>query len=312
MPAPAPPSTGALVVRAELPRPVDVALTLQPLQRGPYDPCHRRDGQAVWRTSRLASGPVTYRLVQDGPRGVRCHAWGAGAEELSAHLPALLGAEDDPTGFRPEHPSLAEAHRRLPALRIPRTGRVLEALVPAILEQRVHSVAAFASWRRLVTWFGDVAPGPAPEGMRVPPAAETWRRVPSWEFHRANVDPGRARTVVSCARLADRLERLVDLAPAEAQRKLRSIPGVGVWTAAEVAQRAFGDADALSVGDYHLATIVGWSLLGAPLDDAGMVKYLEPLRPHRYRAVRLIMATGGAGRVPRRGPRTPITDHRGR
>lgn len=310
MPVPAPPSTGALVVRAELPRPVDVALTLQPLQRGPYDPCHRRDGHAVWRTSRLASGPVTYRLVQDGPRGVRCQAWGPGAAELADRLPTLLGADDDPTGFRPEHPRLAEAHRRLPALRIPRTGRVLEALVPAILEQRVHAVAAFASWRRLVTWFGDDPPGPAPEGMRVPPAAETWRRVPSWEFHRANVDPGRARTVVRCAQLADRLERLVDLDPVEAQRRLHSIPGVGIWTAAEVAQRAFGDADALSVGDYHLATIVGWSLLGAPLDDAGMVKYLEPLRPHRYRAVRLIMATGGAGRVPRRGPRTPITDHR--
>ena len=27
-----------------------------------------------------------------------------------------------------------------------------------------------------------------------------------------------------------------------------SLPGVGIWTAAETAQRAFGDADALSVG----------------------------------------------------------------
>ncbi|WP_068164527.1 DNA-3-methyladenine glycosylase family protein [Rhodococcus phenolicus] len=296
--------------RVELPWPVDVAQTLRPLQRGPYDPCHRRHGDTVWRTSRMETGPVTYRLRQDGPAGARCHAWGPGAEELLAGLPALLGADDDATGFAPAHPLLAGAHRRLPGLRVTRTGRVFEALIPAILEQRVHGVAAFASWRRLVTRFGDPAPGPAPRGMAVPPSADTWRRVPSWEFHKANVDPGRGRTIVRCAQLGDSLERLAGEPPEQAQRKLRSLPGVGVWTAAEVAQRAFGDADALSVGDYHLASVVGWSLLGAPLDDAGMVELLEPLRPHRYRVVRLIVETGGYGRVPRRGPRTAITDHR--
>lgn len=301
-----------LEARVRVPWPVDVARTLRPLQRGPWDPCHRSDGLAVWRTSRMDSGPVTYRLTQDGTHGARCLAWGPGAGELVERAPALLGAEDDPSGFSPGHPALVEAHRRLPALRIPRTGRVLESLVPAVLEQRVHSVAAFASWRRLVTRFGDRAPGPAPEGMRVPPSAATWRTVPSWEFHRANVDPGRARTVVRCAQVAESLERLVGEKPAEARRKLRTIPGVGVWTAAEVAQRAFGDADALSVGDYHMATVVGWSLLGRPLDDAGMIEYLEPLRPHRYRAVRLLTETGGHARVPKRGPRTPITDHRHR
>jgi len=304
--------TGPLEARVRIPRPVDVVRSLRPLQRGPYDPCHRTDGTTVWRTSRMDSGPVTYRLTQDGPHGAWCLAWGPGAPELLDRLPALLGADDDPSGFAPDHPALAEAHRRLPALRIPRTGRVLESLVPAILEQRVHGVAAFASWRRLVTRFGDPAPGPAPEGMRVPPAAQVWRVVPSWEFHRANVDPGRARTVVRCAQLADSLERLVRCTPAEARRKLRSVPGVGVWTAAEVAQRAFGDSDALSVGDYHLAKVVGWSLLGRPLDDAGMIEHLEPLRPHRHRAVRLIVESGGYARVPKRGPRTPITDHRGR
>ncbi|WP_435278006.1 DNA-3-methyladenine glycosylase family protein [Rhodococcus yananensis] len=292
--------------------PVHVSSTLRPLQRGPWDPCHRADGNAVWRASRMNSGPVTYRLVQDGADGARCTAWGPGSAELVDRLPALLGDDDDPTGFAPEHPVLVEAHRRFPALRIPRTGRVLESLVPAVLEQRVHGIAAFASWRRLVTRFGDPAPGPAPDGMRVPPSAEVWRRVPSWEFHRANVDPGRARTIVRCAQLADRLERLADDTPADARRRLRSVPGIGVWTAAEVAQRAFGDADALSVGDYHLAAVVGHALFGSPLDDAGMVARLEHLRPHRYRAVRLLVAAGGYGAVPKRGPRTPVTDHRGR
>ena len=93
-----------------------------------------------------------------------------------------------------------------------------------------------------------------------------------------------------------------------AAKRLRAIPGVGVWTAAEVAQRAFGDPDALSVGDYHLAAVVGWSLLGRPLDDEGMVDYMKPLSPHRYRAVRLLQVSGNAIK-PKFGPRTPLVDH---
>ena len=84
-----------------------------------------------------------------------------------------------------------------------------------------------------------------------------------------------------------------------------SLPGVGEWTAAEIAQRAFGDADALSVGDYHLAKMVGWSLLGHPIDDPAMVELLEPVRPHRHRAVRLLEVSGLASN-PRFGPRMPI------
>jgi 3-methyladenine DNA glycosylase/8-oxoguanine DNA glycosylase len=141
--------------------------------------------------------------------------------------------------------------------------------------------------------------------MRVLPSAQAWRAVPSWEFHRANVDPGRARTLIGCATRAESLERLAARAPAEAREALTSLPGVGVWTAAETAQRAFGDADALSVGDYHVSKMIGWTLLGRPIDDAEMVEVLEPMRPHRYRAVRLLEVSGLAYE-PRRGPRLPV------
>jgi len=292
-------------------RPVDLSSTLSPLRRGRFDPCHRTEPDGtVWRTSLLPSGAVTYRLRQLGPSVVDARAWGPGADELEVFLPGLVGEHDAERAadFAPTHPKLVEAHRRFPNLRIVRTARVLESLVPAILEQRVHGVAAQASWCRLVTKFGTAAPGPAPDGMRVPPTADVWRRIPSWEFHRANVDPRRAQTIVACARVADRLEEIVDLDRDAAHRRLRAVPGIGAWTAAEVAQRALGDADALSVGDFHLASIVGWSLLGRPLDDDGMVDYLEDLRPHRYRAIRLLEVSGQA-RKPKFGPRTPIVDH---
>ena len=88
-----------------------------------------------------------------------------------------------------------------------------------------------------------------------------------------------------------------------------SVAGIGEWTAAEVGQRALGDADALSVGDYHLSGVIGWTLLGRPIDDAEMVDYLEPLRPHRHRVIRLLEVSGQAFK-PRFGPRITIQDHR--
>ena len=288
------------------PGPASPGLTLAPQRRGPGDPCYQLDAErAIWRTSLQPSGPVTARIARSAPDAVTCQSWGEGAEEFLDALPTFLGADDDPSGFRPVHPVIAAAAKRVPHLRMGRTGRVLEALIPAVIEQRVPGADAFRAWRLLVTKFGSPAPGPAPARMRVPPSAQAWRRIPSWEFHRANVDPGRARTVVGCAQRADALERLAGRPAAEAREALTALPGVGIWTAAETAQRAFGDADALSVGDYHVSKMIGWTLTGRPVDDAGMLELLEPERPHRYRAVRLLEASGLAYE-PRRGARLPV------
>jgi 3-methyladenine DNA glycosylase/8-oxoguanine DNA glycosylase len=289
--------------------PVDLRRTLAPLRRGRADPTHRlADDGALWRTSAMPTGPVTYRLTQRGRDQVDCQAWGDGAEELVAGLPELLGGRDSADGFAPRHPLLVETAARLPGLRIPRTGRVVEALVPAVLEQKVTGKQARDAFRRLVLRHGTLPPGPAPDGMRVPPTAEVWRRIPSWEWHRAGVDPQRSRTVCVAMRVASRLEEAVGMAPADAARRLCAVPGIGVWTAAEVAQRALGDTDAVSVGDYHLSQFVGWALAGRPLDDDGMVELLEPWRPHRYRVVRLLECSGVT--KPRFGPRMTVQDHR--
>ncbi len=280
--------------------------TLAPLRRGLGDPSFRiaEDG-AIWRTSLLATGPVAARISRVAPNAAQCAAWGEGAEEFVERLPALLGADDDASDFVPTHPTVVAAHQRVPHLRLGCTGQVLEALIPAVIEQRVPGADAFRSWRVLLTKYGTTPPGPAPAGMRVPPSAQVWRAIPSWEFHRANVDPGRARTVVGCAQRAESLERLVSWPAARARDALTSLPGVGEWTAAETAQRAFGDADAVSVGDYHIPKMIGWTLIGRPVDDDGMLELLEPMRPHRQRVVRLLEASGLAYE-PRRGARLPV------
>ncbi|MET8861565.1 DNA-3-methyladenine glycosylase 2 family protein [Nonomuraea sp. NPDC004580] len=286
--------------------PLDVELALQPHRRGGGDPTWRKghDG-SVWRTSRTPDGPCTLR-VSVAAGAVLGQAWGPGAGWALETLPALLGADDDLSGFSVRHEVLAEAVRKHPGVRIGRTGRVMEALVPAVLEQKVVGREAWRAWRWLLTRYGEPAPGPAPEGMRVVPEPVVWRQIPSWHWHRAGAEAVRARTIATAAWHADKLESAATTQ--ELDRLLRALPGVGVWTSAEVRQRAFGDPDAVSVGDFHLAKLVGYALTGEKTDDRGMLRLLEPYAGHRHRATVLVWLTGL--RPPARGPRMPVRDYR--
>ena len=290
--------------------PVHLRQTLRGLGRGTGDPSFRVVGDVVWRGVRTPEGAATMRLAP-GVSAIHAAAWGDGAEWAIASIPELLGHGDDWSDLDVSgNQFLADARRRLPGLRLTRTNQVVQMLIPAVLEQKVTSTEAWRAWRQLVRAHGDSAPGPAPEGLVVPPSAEVWKRIPSWEWHRAGVGPQRSATVMRVCAVAPALERTLELGRGgdEIQRRLRSIVGVGVWTAAETSQRAHGDADSPSVGDYHLPALVGWALIGRPVDDDGMLELLEPWRGHRERIMRLIGASGFS--KPRFGPRMTIQDHR--
>lgn len=301
--------------------PIDLRTTLGVLAHGRGDPTIRiADGQ-VWRATRTPQGPVTLHLVALGS-DVHARAWGPGAEAELEALPRVLGAGDDPSGFAAgAHPVMATADRRFGrGWRVLRTERVLEALVPAVLEQRVTGREASRAWAQLVREFGEPAPGPAGSGagtagspaprLVVPPDGPGWARIPSWAWHRAGVDPGRARTISTAAARAEALERLSDRPPQEAAQALRSLPGIGIWTAAEVGVRAWGDRDAVSFGDFHLAGAIVHALTGrSDGDDAQMAELLTPWAGQRARAVHLLQLHAGHT-APRRGPRATITDHR--
>lgn len=287
-----------------------MAVVLAPGRRGAGDPTFQLEHSGtVWRGLRTPEGLVTLRVEPRTVEGeVHAAAWGPGAAWVLDALPAMLGAEDDPAGFEPRHPVLAEVHRRHHHLRVARSGLVLESLVPAIIEQKVTGQEAFAGFRKLVRRHGDRAPGAGRErGLWVQPPPERIRTIPSWEWLRLHIDPARSRALVRAAQVAPSLERTVGLEPAEVDRRLRSLPGIGVWTSAEVRFRAHGDADAVSFGDFHIARNVTWALTGRVGDDEELAEVLEEYRPHRHRVQRLV-ELGRLG-PPRRGPRMAPRRH---
>lgn len=299
------------------PHPLNLFRTVGVLIRGPKDPTMLVDGSNLWRAVRTPHGTATLVLRQSTD-GVHATAWGAGASWAIGQLPRLCGADDDTTGFDPAslaaagHPHLAEVARRTASTRLTRTDLVFDALASAVIEQKVTSYQAFGAWRVLITRFGERAPGPTPRPMFAPPTIDGWRRIPSWAWHSAGVEPPQSRAIVSAAERGHRIADAVAAAPAGADRDrvLTSLPGIGAWTASETRIRALGDPDAVSVGDYHLAHQVGFALTGARVDDAGMLELLAPWAGHRHRVIRLILASGLI--EPRRGPRLAPEDHRRR
>lgn len=283
-------------------------------RHGSGDPTFHDAPGVVWRTARTPAGPGTLRLhpepAEQGDRVV-AQAWGPGAEWLLEGLPQLLGASDEPKKFEVHHNALRRVAREQQHWRVARSGLVLDSLIPAIIEQRVTGKQAFGAYRQLVRRYGDTAPGPTDEitslRLMTPPDTATWRRIPSWEWLRAGVDGRRADTVQRVLQVAARLEECAALPREKAWKRLRSVSGIGVWTAAETMQRAAGDADAVSYGDYHVAKDIGHALTGAPVDDAGLQQLLLPYAGHRYRVQYLVMA-GRLG-APRRGARLAIPTH---
>ena len=302
----------------DLEAPLDLRMVLGPQVRGRGDPTGRVSSHAVVRVTRTRDGRATLLAEVRGTR-VEAEAWGEGADRVLDGLPALLGLLDDPSGFDPSpHPLIADLARRRPGLRLGWTGAVFEALLPAILEQKVTG--------------GEAA-------TRVPGADATVRRAcarsrgerhsvfacsrppkplppsPTTPTTRSESSGGVPRSIRRTAREASRLDALADLPGTRAEigtaatSVLRGHAGVGSWTAAEVTLRALGDPDAVSVGDFHLKNLVAFALAGEPRGtDERMLELLEPWRGHRARVIRLLEASGIE--APRYGPRYSPTDRR--
>jgi 3-methyladenine DNA glycosylase/8-oxoguanine DNA glycosylase len=283
---------------------------------------HVRYGEEVLRATRTPLGPATMHVRRSSDaESLEVQAWGPGRDWIIDEMPSIVGALDDISGLAtqiegasgPGAAVVRRLYKQFRGLRIPRTMAVSETLVPVILEQKVASTEAHRSYRQLVMALGEPAPGP-PElisTLMVPPSARLLYSTPYWKFHQFGVERKRAEVIRLACSYSGRLERLVDLAPAEARERLTALDGIGPWSAAEVALVALGDADAVSLGDFHLPHNVAWALTGERRgDDETMLRLLEPYRGHRGRVTRIIEA--GVGGPPRRGPRMAVRSIRDR
>jgi 3-methyladenine DNA glycosylase/8-oxoguanine DNA glycosylase len=281
---------------------LDLAQVLAPLRHGFGDPTIRISARSAWRATRTPDGPATTYLELAGGE-VRALAWGTGAGFAIERVPRLLGVADHPETLEARHPIVRELQRRATGLRFGRSDAVLESMVPAIAEQKVTGIEARASYRKLIYRFGERAPGPA--RLWLAPSAPVLAGLPYFALHPLGLEQRRTTVIRRAAEKAAWLEAAGTLPPVDALARLRSIPGVGPWTAAETARSAFGDPDAVSVGDFHLKNVVCWALAREPRGtDERMLELLEPYRGQRARVARLLEWAGI--QPPKYGPRMPV------
>lgn len=274
--------------------PLDLRRTLAPL--GGY---FRPDGW--WKPMRTPEGPATVHLRRSGSV-VEAKAFGPGASSGLALVPGFVGFDDDPAAFVTDHPLVSQLARQHPGWRFGRTGLVFEALLTAIVAQKVTGKEAARGSRALVRKFSEPAPGP--EDLLLPADPGRLAEAPYYEYHPMGIEQRRADTIRRAAREAVRIDQLVDVSASDAQAYLERFPGIGVWTSAETVAISHGDADAVSVGDFHLKHVVAWHLTGQPRGtDEEMLALLEPFRPHRGRVIRLLETLG---HEPAFGPRQPL------
>ncbi|MDH3294814.1 MAG: DNA-3-methyladenine glycosylase 2 family protein [Acidimicrobiia bacterium] len=255
----------------------------------------------IWWATRTPDGPGTLYMERIRADAIKAEAWGPGAGWLLDQTPRLLGADDDLSGFRPAG-VIGERWRKAP-FRLGRTDRPWDALVGAILGQKVQVSNAVSSRRRLARRFGEPAPGPR-QGW-ILPAPAVVASMGYFDFHPLGVERKRAEILIRVAREMPRLESMSLDDPERVRSRLQQIRGIGPWTSAMVSAAALGDPDAVPVGDYHIPNNVSWLLAREPRGtDTRMLELLEPYRGHRWRVIRLAKAGRGA---PKYGPRLSLT-----
>lgn len=277
--------------------PLDLRETLRPLHGEFAD-----DGW--WLAARTPDGPGSLRVRRTRTELIG-DAWGKGSGWLLQRLGAIAGLEDDPGRFSPDHPLVAELHRRNPGRRFGRTEGVFAALLVAICGQKVTGTEAARAMRGLERHFSEPAPGPG-AAMRLPPDPEQLAAAPYHHYHALHLEKRRADLIRTTAARAVEIDALARRDPADAADALESFRGISSWTSAKTLAVSHGDPDQVPVGDFHTKHIVAHHLTGRDRGtDEEMLRLLEPFRPHRGRVVRLLHSLG---HEPSYGPRLAPRD----
>ncbi len=274
--------------------------------QGRNDPTMSMTGAELWRATQTPEGPASLCIRNWNTAAPVVETHGPGAAWLEPRALDLLGAGDTVPEVTPHHDAVREAQRRFGTLLIGSSHVAYHELLPAVIGQRITGIEAHRQWRDLVRTYGHPAPGPQ-NGLYVPPPPDTLASLPYARLHPIGIERKRADALRQVARHFDYLTRLGD-SPSSAHDKserLQVIPGVGVWTSAVAGGLAFGDPDALLVGDFHVKNTVAYALTGRIRGtDEEMIATMAPYAGQRHRVVRWLQLSGA--RAPARGPRRRI------
>jgi 3-methyladenine DNA glycosylase/8-oxoguanine DNA glycosylase len=234
----------------------------------------RRRGSVIERLLHDEHGdPVGVRVAQTAPDVVLFGARAASrrsAEHGIARMRFALGVDDDLREFCRRYagdPLIGDSLRRRPWLRVGRRPEPFEALVWAVCEQLIEYERAAAIQGRLVRRCGRRWQGSAIEtwvgGLRDLPTAATLGGVTPALLESCDLAGARAVALSRAAReVAGGRVDLYGEEPERGWRRLRAIPGIGVWTVEMLALRGQGRYDQLPAGDLGLLKLAGRILSG--------------------------------------------------
>jgi len=184
---------------------------------------------------------------------------------------------------------LCAAIRQAPGLRVPGAFEPFELAVRAVLGQQVSVAGATTLAGRLAARFGQPACTPYAGAMLHFPTPDALAELPPETIAQIGLPRARAATLVALSRFA--ADGGLRFAPGasleETVARLKTVPGIGEWTAQYVALRALRFPDAFPAGDLGLQKAAS-GVPGGRLDERSLQVRAAAWAPWRAYAALLL------------------------
>ncbi|MFC5473364.1 AlkA N-terminal domain-containing protein [Paraherbaspirillum soli] len=186
-----------------------------------------------------------------------------------------------------QDPLLAQLLDAHAGIRIPGAFDAFELAVRAVLGQQVSVAGATTVAGRLAQRFGTPCATPFAAVSHHFPAAEQLAEVSALELATIGLPKTRAQTILNLARFAAQghLQMKPGVTLQEAVAQLKTVAGIGDWTAQYIALRALRFPDAFPAGDLGLQKAV---VPGTRLSERQLAAHAAPWAPWRGYAALLL------------------------
>jgi AraC family transcriptional regulator of adaptative response / DNA-3-methyladenine glycosylase II len=188
-----------------------------------------------------------------------------------------------------QDPLLVTAIRQSPGLRVPGAFEPFELAVRAVLGQQVSVAGATTLAGRLAARFGQPANTPYAGAMLHFPTPEDLAALPPETLAQIGLPRARAATLVALAGFAASggLRFAPGASLEETVARLKTVPGIGEWTAQYIALRALRFPDAFPAGDLGLQKAASGTP-GGRLNERGLQARAAAWAPWRAYAALLL------------------------